>query len=589
MLFRRYIPVVGLLVHLLFCSDAQGAISVAEQKPRTANVMAGARLFPESTVLYVEIPDLGQLADELHTHPVYEKIVELDDVQRALGSPQMAQALIGLAYVESQIGEKWLPALKKLTGNGLFIGVDPLTEGVGVAFRATDEQLLKKTAGVLLAVMQGDGGQPVDVDEYRGGKFAELDEVVVARFGDWFLISNKQVLAKQMADNLLDEKRGLMANAGFRNSRDQVDSGADVWVYINLQSLRELNVAEALLRGATDEPATELLIGGILEAFKTASSATVSLTLGNQSLSLDAILPFDAEQFDPARQFFFGVDGQGRAPQPLAIPDLIGQLATYRDIGGWWLSKETLFPENVIAQLAQGDSQLSTVFGGLDFGQDVLTEFEPEIRMVVKRQTFSDELKPDVVYPAVAMVGRLKHPEMERRFRIAFQSVVGFLNINASQVGSPPIELITTNEDGIRVTSGEYLVDSESDSGLVIFNFSPAIAFQGDYIVISSTAQLAREVAIATRQLGTAIGASDSNTMLTVDAAMLKQSLVAVRPSMVAQSMVQGGKTRNQAEAEIDLILEVIDTFKQGTIDFRVETGRLGLKFQVDFADVATK
>ncbi len=543
---------------------------------------AGARLFPASTAAFIQIPNLGQMIDEVINHPLREKLEQLDQVKSALNNTQMKQLRIGLAYIETQIGEQWLPALKKLTGGGLFIGLDPKTEGVGLAFRSTDEALLKETAGVIIGFIKNNGDAAIEIDEYRGGKVAEIENVVVARFGDWFLMSNKKQLAQQMADNLLDNKTGLAGNRTFKTARAAADLKRDAWAFVDLQQLRRMNVAEELFRGSTDEPGAELIFGGIIEALKAADTAAISLDLDASGVALRAELPFDASDFNPAREFFFGKNGQGRAPRPLSIPGQVAQLVTYRDLGSWWLSKEDLFPENVIAQLAQSDSELSTVFGGMDFGQEVLGALEPQMRIVVKRQEFKQDVKPDVELPAFALIGRMKNPEVERRFRIAFQSLIGFLNINAGQMDYPPFDLMTTRENGINLSGGEYVLDREVDKGLMVFNFSPAIAFQGDYIVISSSTPFAAELAEATKQLDAQSETSDTNTQISIDAATIQQLLEDNRQSLIAQSMVNSGKSRERATAEIDLILGLLDYVQGGSLDYRVEPQRMYLDARID-------
>ena len=585
MLSRICAPLVCLVTCLFLTTVAEGLQQTEERSSRLATSESGARLFPASTSAYIEIPNLGDVINDIINHPLRQRIEELDEVKKALNGSQMKQLRIGLAYLETQIGEEWLPAIQKLTGRGLYVGLDPKSDGIGVAFRSTDEQLLKTTAGVVLGFVQNNGQQKLEIEEYRGGKVAELDNAVVARFGDWFLMSNKKDMARQMADNLLDDAPGLIANSAFRSSQELANGQADAWAYVDLQRLRQMNVAEELFKGATDEPGAELVFGGILEAMKSAETAVASLNIDSDQIALSMQVPFDAESFDEAREFFFGAEGAGRAPQPIDIPNQLGQLVTYRDIGSWWLSKEDLFPENVIAQLAQSDSQLSTVFGGMDFGQEVLGAFEPQMRIIVKSQEYAEGMKPDVQLPAFALVGQMKNKDVERRFRIAFQSLVGFLNINSGQMDYPQFELMTTKEDGIRVTGGEYLMDREVDEGLMIFNFSPAIAFQDDYIIISSTTPLAEELAHATKRLDEQSESSDSNTMISLQAATIKKLLVDNRQTMIAQSMVNSGKSRRQAEAEIDLILSLIDYVQDGSLDFRVEPQQMKLALQLNFQE----
>ena len=294
----------------------------------------GARIFPASTSFYLRVNQPGELIDKVLQHPLRAEIEALEPMQEALNTPQMKNGRIGLALLESQIGEEWLPAIKRLTSGGLFVGADMASESVGIVFQADDEELLKKTAGVLLGFVKNNAGEDAfDLSEYRGGKVAEFDEFLIARFGTWFIVSNKEDYARQMADNLLDGVIGndsiddiLSSNPIYASSAASQSADDDAWAFVDLQTIRAADAANELFAGTTDNPGAELLFGGILEAFEDADFAATALRFNEQAVSLKALIPFDATSFREAREFFFGNQSLGRAPLPLDVPDLLGQV-----------------------------------------------------------------------------------------------------------------------------------------------------------------------------------------------------------------------------------------------------------------------
>ena len=564
-------------------------VSARECLAMQAAQQSGASIFPESTSMYLQVDSPDELIDKILEHPLREKIETIEQVQKALNSPQMKQGRIGLAYLETRIGEEWLPAVRKLTSGGLYVGADLAGQSVGVAFQASDEALLKKTAGEILGFVRQQGGEDAfKVRDYRDGKFAEFDNFIVARFGNWLIVSNQSGYARQMADNLLDGvvagkslANSLVDNDLFAQARRTMKGASDAWGYIDLDILRKAGTARDLFAGTTDEPGVELLFGGILEAFEDASYASASLSLDHQALGLTASLPFDVESARESREFFFGDQGTGRAPAPMDIPDLLGQAVTYRDLGHWWLSKEELFPENVIAGLAQADSQLSTFFGGADFGEDILGSVQPGLRLLVKEQEYHDGIDPEIRIPAFALVGRLHDEKKQRIFKRSFQSLVTFLNLDTS-MDRPQFDVETTREDGYALTSARYYLEEDDDRGQLALNFSPALAFQGDYMILSSSTDLARELAQATKTLD-AGKHSPSNTWLQVNAATIKKQLLANREALVAQSMVDGGKTREAATAEIDLALSLLDYARHAELDYRIEDRQMVMDLTLEF------
>lgn len=575
----------GLLAIFLVASMSAGNSAVGQSATGD-----GANIFPETTNFFLQVDQPDQLVEKILNHPLRDKIESLPPVQEALNSPQMKQGRIGLAFLETRIGEQWLPALKKLTDHGLFVGAELQSESFGVAFHSSDEALLKKTAGEILGFIKGQAGEDAfEVKDYRSGKFAELDNVILARFGEWFIVSNKSEYAKKMADNLLDgivagkELTGTLASNSAFASAWKTMSG-DIRAFADLEILRKAGTAKQLFAGTTDNPGVELIFGGILEAFENANHVGASLDLSDESLALKTSLPFQADSFRESREFYFGNQAMGRAPLAIEVPGLLAQVTSYRDLGRWWLAKEDLFPENVIAQLALADSQLSTFFGGADFGEEILGALQPGLQVLVKEQNYQDGQEPDIKLPAFALVGRLQNPARETRFRISFNSFITLLNLS-EDTEMPQFDVQTMNQGDYRITSAKYLMEDAAGEGLLFTNFSPSIAFQDDYMIVSSTEEFAHELAQATRKLNPDLS-SESNTRLVLNAAPIKKQLELNRKALVAQSMVDSGKSREQSAAEVDLVLSFLDYAGGLVADYRIEPGQMVLDIRLDFRNL---
>ncbi len=587
---RRTLPrLVWGTVLLIGVSWQTASVNAWQDSAPNDPALTGASLFPSETTVFVHLNEPGQLVERILAHPLRQKIEALDQVKKGIKSPQFQQFKLAIGLMESQIGEQWLAALQKLA-TGVSIGLDAGSKSAGVAIHATDQALLKKTAGAILGFAKS-GGNDFKIEDFHGGKLAVLDKLTIARIDDWLLVSNHKSFLLGMAERL-DQSRtsnrapgsSLAGTPQFATAWANRDNRSDAWAFANLQTVRQSGLAHELFAGATDQPPVELLFGGILEALHEANFASANIAINHEAIAARVRLPYDASKSPRQREFFFGTRGMGRAPQPMDVPGLLGQVVTYRDLGSWWLSKEDLFPENVIAQLAQGDSQLSTLFGGVDFGEDVLGALQPGMRLLVKQQEYPDGLEPDVKIPAFALVARLQNPQDARRFRISFQSLMGLLNLDQGGMERPQIEIMTTRENGIITTGGEYLPDNNLSRGLMIYNFSPALSFQDDYMVVSSTMDFAREIAEATRSLDDTSATSDSNTRISLNGESIKQALAVNRKTLVANTMVEQGMSREQAEERIDLVLELLDYARDASLDYRVGPEAMSLDLQFRFA-----
>ncbi|MEZ6095940.1 MAG: hypothetical protein R3C03_17200 [Pirellulaceae bacterium] len=569
-------------------------LAQSQVEPNDSATIEGSFLFPADTSVFAQVDKLGDLVERILEHPLRSRIESLEPVKKGLSSPQYVQAMLGVGLFESQLGTDWLSALKSLTDHGVFVGGNPLRREVGLAVHANDEVLLQKAVSTILTFVKNNdqaAGDSLVIEDYSTGKIATFrNRAVVGRFSDWLLVSNNGDYLKAMANRLAQRSASSLADqTDFQQARELRSSDSDAFVYSAIDELRESGRAERIFQGTTTEPAVELLFGGILEALKSAPWVVGNIHINEAGVSLKASMPFDSETVPEQREFFFGTRGLGRAPRPLELPDVLGQAVIYRDLGNWWLNKENLFPENVVAQLAQGDSQLSTIFGGVDFGAEVLGAVQPGLRLVIKNQEYAEGVDPDVKLPSFALVARLQNPESGRRFRISFQSLMGILNLSEGGMDRPQIELITTQEDGVTISSGTYEPDGGHEGNQMIFNFSPAIAFQDDYMVVSSTRELALEVALATQDLDDQADTTNSNAQIKLDVNQINRILMDNRESLIANTMLQDGLKRSDAEARVDALLSVLEFGRDFNLDYRVDGKLMELDLNLNLQNPRVK
>ena len=548
---------------------------------------------PGTTAIYVHIKDPAAFIERIENHPVLECVLEMKEVQQLMRSPQFAMAMLGQGLLEQQIEGNIVDSLKQHTANGIWIAVDPKTEGAMLLFQSKDEDALKKVAGKVLgfvATMAANNGKevPFAKRKYRDSVAAEFENLVVARYKTWFMLTNKAKLAKETVDIMMDDNEATLAQQDWFKQAVSQKKESDVWAAVDLKTIRNVAKNQQIFLGKTDNPGVELIFGGVLDALKNTPAALGELNL-DEHLQLTLSVPFDAKWATESREFFFGKDLGGFAPRALNPKNMIANLTSYRDVGLWWNSKEELYAENVIAQLAQADSQLSTIFSGMDFGQDVLGTLEPGIQIVAVENQYDEQYVPDVKLPAFALVGKLKDPDkLRRKLKIAFQSVIGFANINLGMNGRPQLEVETENIGDTKVASAEYYYEDGTEEGLLLFNFAPTIAFQGDYLILSSKRELAVALAnqIDKRSLEPV---APKNTRLHIDGRMLHKILNANRDSLVAQNMIDEGNDRKAAESQINILLAIAELFQDANLEFGVNDQEMNLDFRLRFKDLQAK
>ena len=574
----RFLPIV-LLLAAVACPQVFGQASES-----------AADHFPSTTAIYVHVEKPAELIDTIENHPVVKKVLALKQVQDLIASPQVAMALLGRAFVETQIGQTVQEALKENTEKGLWFGIDTESDGVILVFQAREEDRLKKVAGILLKLVQqnaeGEGKDPpFKRVDYRDAVAAKFDDFLVARYKNWFAITNKPKLGKAFVDNLIDGTDSPLSKQKWFKDASAKRGDADVWAAVDMNAIRKIADDGEAFSGRTDNPGVELVFGGVLDALKNSPVAFAELNVDEQ-IDVAVSAPFNADWATEAREFFFGKKLGGLAPKALAPNNLIANLTSHRDLGLWWLSKEELYAENVIAELTQADSQLSTIFSGMNFGEDVLGALEPGVQIVVTENCYDEDYIPDVKVPAFALVGRLKDAKrMQRKLKIAFQSVVGFVNINLGMTGQPQLDLETEKIGDTKVLAASYFYEEGTEEGLLLFNFTPTIAFRDSDLILASNRDLAIELAELTANQKPE-AAEDVNTKLNIKGETLHRILEANSESLIAQNMLEEGNDRKAASQQIELLLTAAKFLRGLDVNYRVGDHEMkfdmALSFEVD-------
>ena len=581
---NRLYPALLFALALMATGLTSATPTDAQESPKPKDA---SEFLPATTAIYAHIADPANLIETVENHPIVEYALELKAVKRLMRTPQFAMFLLGKGLFESNIEETVLEALKTNAGNGVWFALDE-SGGAIVLLHSKDESRLKRVVGQALKLIATTAGgkTPFEKKDYRDAVAAEFKDskVLIARYKSWFAITNKSELAKTVIDNMHDGTTDpLSEEHWFKDaiaSRTAKGSKSDLWAVVDLETVRKKSDDKAPFLGVTDNPGVELIVGGILDALKNSPTAFGEFNL-NDEVQVALSAPFKNEWANEARDYFFGKNLAGRAPLALKPRNMIASLTSYRDIGQWWLSKEDLYPENVIAQLAQADSQLSTIFSGMDFGHDVLGSLEPGVQIVVTQNQYDPKYVPDVKVPAFALVGKLKDPKkLTRKLKIAFNSVVGFANIALGQNGQPQLEVETENIGDAKLMSSTYFYEDETEEGLILFNFGPTIAFKGNDLVIASTKNLAQEL------IGMVNGSEkveEVNTRMTLDGQMLQKILGDNAESLIAQNMVEEGNSREEAQTQIEILLLIADLFKDAKLNYDVTADQMKADLSLRF------
>ncbi len=527
------------------------------------------KMLPASTVIYVEVQSLESVIE----HPFTKTLQGTPAFKKLWRSPNVMKLRGGLTLFEFAIGDKVDNLVKNLSANGFYLAVDKSTEGAVLLANTTSQEWIEDYLQKLVKLARADAKSkkqtdPIREADYRGIHGYEFQKMIVGNIGPILIVSNKGELGKSIIDCHLDSKddsllnKPLFRQAWNEKGTEKPEGKSDrmARAFVDIEGLRQAGFAKDILMEKTRDFAGELILGGLLASLQKTSFATGELRMEEKQLFAQFSIPYEKQWTGETRSFFVGPDSSGYASKLVDGAGMMASLNAYRNVSELWCRAADLFDQKVNDQLAQADSTLTTLFSGKDFGTDILGAVEPQIQLIASEQTFEKSSVPSIQLPSFGFVARLKDPRMQKGLKRIFQSFIGFLNVSGAMEGNPQLDLESETIGGKQIYYATYLQDSDKkyENGLPIqFNFSPALAFDGDLVMITSTSALSKQLKLnETKTID--VKDPQNNTVLNLDMRAIKRTLLANRQQMISQNMLEKGHTKSEAEMEIDTLLQLL-------------------------------
>jgi hypothetical protein len=562
--------------------------SMAASSPAAAQQLTGPDLFPQSTAICLEVTDPPALLASLVRHPLVDQLQGIEGIRKALSGPEIQPLLTGRNFFQLQMGMPWLEALQAISAQGLWIAVDSRDQSAALLIHGRDEQLMQDVRLKLLELTRLTPGGNGKLDTYRDIPVYRLPQGGAAVVGQWLLVVNKNEAGRRLLDRLLDlqsaDDQSLSALPAWQQARAARQPQSAAWLWAGMQAIRETAGHRAVFRDQAENPLVELLFGGLQTVLNRTDWLQAELQVADSSLRLALTAPFSADWIPETRQWYFGPEAAGQVPAVPRVAGLLGSVGMYRNVSEMWQRAGDLFDADINDRMAEAESNLGTIFGGRDFGDEVLGAFGPQLLLVAARQDFSSvQTVPAIRLPAFALVLQLKDAEtMRPELRRAFQSAIGFFNITGIQEGRPQLDMDMQKSADTELIISRYLPPRKPGTGEappvpLIYNFSPTAAFRKDQFVLASTEQLAAEILQAPRQAPVA-----ANMAMHVQADIAGQLVADNQQSLVSQNMLTKGQTREEAEAEVAVLQQLIGLMRGMTFQLRPDPAANQLQLELD-------
>jgi len=567
-------------------------------------------------LICLDVPHADRLIDRL-TDPQYLAYLKLSpQYKRFLDSKNVTELSAVVKLIAEQVGTTWDEGLRDLIGGGILAAVEAepgQQPRICVVITARKAELLDVVNEAFLKLARQDAKDkgnpdPVQTSNHRG--------LVVHALGGDHAIAYTIDAGKLMISNsvknlgiLIDRVKDQAAQAGqplvsrtaprltladrpeWKARRDRQDPNTVAWACADLVRLRQ---ADPKRFATTTKPDTGaiFLFGSWLEAFQKAPSITASLRWSDTELAATVDLPVPKSGRAQAYKGYVPDPVKGTAPV-IKPPGTIASLSLWRDWSTIWESKTELFTPEAVQGFAQLDTLAGQFFGGREFGTDVLGAFDPHWRLVIAQQDYA-ALKPapDVKYPGLAIVAELGSADSDfgERFKVGFQAIIGISNVDGAQKKVAALELGSEEVEGVKLATARYMIPRNAalatETPNQRYNFTPATAQVGKYLILSTSVGLARTLIkeLKSKSRPAAAGSESNETVvLEADGPELARLLEQNRSRLAMQLMLNRGETKDKAQEDVDLGLGLLRYLGQGRLVIRDNPGgsQLQVKLQL--------
>lgn len=511
--------------------------------------------------------------------------------KEAMAKPETQQAIFLVNYFKGRYNSDLPTLLRKLAGGGITLAVGP-NESILLVVECEDVPLLNELHEFFLTHARDDAKakglpDPVTSAPYRdvtGWSFGSGEAHVI--IGNRLLLSNKPEVLKAAIDRRADADLPSFADSeSYQQATQAISTDAVARVYANMSVLKEIPDLKKAL-STNENPLTTLLFAPLQRSLREANWVTLAAEVATDSLQLAMIT--DGNSGDPSAADGFALPelpSEGAMPN-FVVPGQIAGISLYRDLYRYYGAKDELFPERS-SGIIFFENMMGIFFTGRDLTEEVLAETEPQIRVAVAKQRYPEEVgTPRLQLPGLAVVLKMRDrekfaPIMEE----AWQKAIGLVNFTRGQQAEPGLIIDKPQYAGVTYTTAAFSAATNQDRSAVDsrYNFQPTLAMPGDYLILSSSDGLTRDLIDQIAKQGDVTAVADTHSLVELEGPQLADILHTNFDAIVRNNMVEKGNTRDQAEQEQKTLIAVLQHIRNLSINAGSKDGGSQVTLVLDF------
>ncbi len=353
------------------------------------------------------------------------------------------------------------------------------------------------------------------------------------------------------------------------------------WMWINVEKVRKQDGSKALLDESAADPAQTILFGGWLDQFRRTPFLCGALVKSDAGFALTFRTPVGRDGMNEGLASLHLPSADAGGTLPLLEPKgVLFSMSYLLDLNHLWEHRAKIFNEKNAKGLEDFDRQAGKVLGGNKPSWLMTAAGAQQRFVVVHRDKSSYKSKARQNVPAFAQVFSMRDPKtfsqtMEAGLRIA--ALGGLTQIKLKLVEEKHGDLTIV---GWRFAEDEVL---EGDPDDIRLNFTPCFVAVGDQFVLSSTFELAHELAdiIQNEAKGT-VKKGETAMQMRFYSEGGADYLKTVEDQLLAATVLDRAVAPREAKEQVKKFLELVR--RAGSIQIEQQYGAKDFRLDIKYA-----
>ena len=546
-----------LLIPLISCVISLGAFA--------AQPLSHA--MPKGAIGYVELNGLGHKLIQLRDSDGLKTLLASPQYKQLVRNPDFNKVLAGKALVEGTLGmDLWMAADKLL--NEAALGIYPDANGElkpVLMFRMQGAEALTKVRNMVNAVIT-----LADNENVKREKEGDLE--IINLDNNFFVAFQKDWVAAAGSRALLDQAiAGLSGRGGKSMAEDLVYKKAQKKLagphlargFFNLPAYAKLYNQPIEAPGKMSDGGGSLFFHGIIALAADSPYLGLTLDTDESGFSLVGAIEGDVKAAREKYGWFLSDPGTPGTRDIPRVDGLMGGITIHRNIGSWYLNREDILEEHLMAGFDEFEAGLGQFFPSQDVGEDIMPAIGSTLTLLAAKQTFEHfDGEPGIKLPGFALIFDLDKPETGGPFQLVFQTVVTIFNLTSAEQGlnREPSVMTAVVHKGVPINIVQFLKKPKAERLDISYNFMPCATTVNGRFVFCTSLKLCKALVeeMAKPQDPKRV---NRNFNFELYPTALSGLVKVNRRTLVAQR-IQQGKTNDEANSEIDLVDNLLQYVK---------------------------